>query len=46
MTPAVSIDGFAKALALYPAHRAAPSLAHVDLAAHVDNRFASVPAHD
>ncbi|MEJ7598841.1 MAG: ABC transporter substrate-binding protein [Kofleriaceae bacterium] len=39
-TPAVSAAGFAKALALHPAHHTAPKL-DADLRDYVDNRFAA-----
>ncbi len=42
-TPAVSADGFKKALALHPAQHEAPKL-DADLTAYVDNRFASAAA--
>ncbi len=43
-TPAVSVDGFRKALALYPAQHTPPVLADSDLAAYVENRFAEAAA--
>ncbi len=39
-TPAVSIDGAMRELALFPGHRRAPDLSGVDMTLHVDNRFA------
>ena len=43
-TPFVSVDGFRKALRLFPAQHAAPDLTGVDLSAYVDNRFAQAAA--
>jgi len=40
-TPEVSIDGFAPALALFPASRKPPSLDGIDLTAYVAPRFAA-----
>lgn len=39
-TPAVTIDGALKELALFPSRRAPPELGSADLAAAIDNRFA------